>query len=51
MNVVKEFQEFAIKGNMMDVAIGIIMGGAFSKVVNSVVNDVIMPLVGVWLGG
>ncbi len=51
MSVVKEFQEFAIKGNVIDMAIGIIMGGAFSKMVNSVVNDVIMPLVGLWLGG
>ncbi|MRS12561.1 MAG: large-conductance mechanosensitive channel protein MscL [Actinobacteria bacterium] len=47
----KEFKEFAIKGNMIDLAIGVIMGGAFGGVVNSLVKDVIMPPVGALLGG
>ncbi|HPB67671.1 MAG TPA: large-conductance mechanosensitive channel protein MscL [Candidatus Omnitrophota bacterium] len=51
MNFVKEFKEFAMKGNVVDVAVGIIIGGAFGKIVSSVVNDVIMPPVGLLLGG
>ena len=51
MSMVNEFREFAVKGNMMDMAVGIIIGGAFGKIVTSVVNDVIMPPLGVLLGG
>lgn len=47
----KEFKEFAVQGNMLDLAVGIIIGAAFSGVVNSLVNDVIMPPVGLLLGG
>lgn len=42
----KEFKEFAMKGNMVSLAIGVVIGGAFSKIVTSLVNDIIMPLVG-----
>jgi large conductance mechanosensitive channel len=51
MSVINEFKEFAIKGNMIDMAVGIIIGGAFGKIVTSLVNDVIMPPIGVLLGG
>ncbi len=51
MSVVSEFKEFAVKGNVMDMAVGIIIGGAFGKVVTSVVNDVLMPPIGLLLGG
>lgn len=51
MSMVAEFKEFAIKGNMVDMATGIIIGGAFGKVVSSLVNDVIMPPLGVLIGG
>lgn len=47
----KEFKEFAIKGNAMDLAIGVIIGGAFGKIVDSIVNDLIMPVVGLVTGG
>ena len=47
----KEFKEFAVKGNVMDMAVGVIIGGAFGKIVTSLVNDIIMPLVGVFAGG
>lgn len=46
----KEFKKFALKGNMIDLAVGVIIGGAFGKIVTSLVNDVIMPLVGLLLG-
>jgi large conductance mechanosensitive channel len=46
-----EFKEFAVKGNVLDMAVGVIVGGAFSKIVTSIVNDVIMPPLGVILGG
>ena len=46
----KEFKKFAIKGNVIDLAIGVIIGGAFGKIVTSIVNDIIMPLFGVILG-
>lgn len=49
--MLKEFKEFAIKGNMVDLAIGVIMGGAFGAVVSSLVKDVIMPPIGALLGG
>ena len=50
MSIAKEFQEFAVKGNMIDMAVGIIIGGAFGKIVTSLVNDVIMPPIGMLLG-
>jgi len=46
----KEFREFAFKGNMIDLAVGVIIGGAFGKVITSIVNDLIMPLIGLLLG-
>lgn len=49
--MLKEFKEFALKGNMVDLAIGVIMGGAFGAVVSSLVKDVIMPPIGALLGG
>ena len=49
--VVKEFKEFISRGNVVDLAVGVIMGGAFGKIVTSLVNDIIMPLVGILLGG
>ncbi len=51
MAIVQEFKEFAIKGNVMDLAIGVIIGGAFGKIVDSVVNDLIMPIIGRVTGG
>ncbi len=51
MNFLKEFKSFAIKGNVIDLAVGVIIGGAFGKIVTSVVNDVIMPIVGLIVGG
>lgn len=48
---IKEFREFAIKGNMMDLAIGVIIGGAFGKIIDSVVNDLFMPLINFIVGG
>ncbi|MDX1501402.1 MAG: large conductance mechanosensitive channel protein MscL [Thermoanaerobaculia bacterium] len=51
MGMVQEFKEFAIKGNAIDMAVGIIIGGAFGKIVASLVNDVIMPPIGQLLGG
>ena len=50
MSFAAEFKEFAVKGNVMDLAIGVIIGGAFGKIVDSVVNDLIMPIVGRVLG-
>ncbi len=51
MSFATEFKEFALKGNVMDLAVGVIIGGAFSKIVDSVVGDLIMPLVGRVFGG
>ena len=51
MSIVSEFKEFAVKGNVMDLAVGVIIGGAFGKIVDSVVNDLIMPLIGKVTGG
>lgn len=51
MSIVKEFKEFAIKGNVVDMAVGIIIGAAFGKIVSSFVGDVVMPPIGVLLGG
>jgi large conductance mechanosensitive channel len=51
MGMMKEFKEFAMRGNVMDMAIGIIIGGAFGKIVSSFVTDVMMPPIGMLLGG
>jgi len=51
MSVASEFKEFALKGNVMDLAVGVIIGAAFGKIVDSLVGDMIMPLVGTLLGG
>jgi len=51
MGMMQEFKEFAVKGNVVDMAVGIIIGGAFGKIVSSFVADVIMPPIGVILGG
>ena len=51
MGFIKEFKEFAMKGNVMDMAVGVIIGGAFGKIVTSLVNDVIMPVVSLATGG
>ncbi len=50
MGLIKEFKEFAMKGNVMDMAIGVIIGAAFGKIVSSLVDDVLMPLVGMIVG-
>jgi len=50
MSMASEFKEFAVKGNVVDLAVGIIIGGAFGKIVGSLVNDVIMPPIGLLLG-
>lgn len=50
MGMLKEFKEFAMRGNVIDMAVGIIIGGAFGKIVSSFVNDVIMPPIGLLLG-
>ncbi|MBS0196984.1 MAG: large conductance mechanosensitive channel protein MscL [Planctomycetes bacterium] len=47
MGLVKEFREFALKGNVLDLAVGVIIGGAFGKIVNSVIEDIIMPVVSI----
>ena len=49
--MIKEFKEFISKGNVVDLAVGVIIGGAFGKIVTSLVNDIIMPLIGVIIGG
>lgn len=51
MGFIKEFKEFAVKGNVIDMAVGVIIGGAFGKIVASLVNDIIMPAVSVITGG
>ena len=51
MGFLKEFKAFALKGNVMDMAVGVIIGGAFGKIVTSLVNDVIMPPIGLLVGG
>ena len=51
MSIVQEFKEFAIKGNIMDLAIGVIIGGAFGKIVDSLVKDIIMPVITLITGG
>lgn len=49
--MIKEFKEFAIKGNVVDLAVGVVVGSAFGKIVTSLVNDIIMPLIGALTGG
>jgi large conductance mechanosensitive channel len=51
MSFVKEFKDFAMKGNVVDMAVGIIIGGAFGKIVSSIVSDIIMPPIGLLMGG
>ena len=51
MGIIKEFQDFAVKGNVVDMAVGIIIGGAFGTIVKSLVADIIMPPIGLLLGG
>ena len=51
MSIVKEFREFAVKGNAIELAVGVIIGAAFGKIVASLVSDVVMPLIGTLLGG
>ena len=51
MSLASEFREFAVKGNVMDLAVGVIIGAAFGKIVDSLVNDIIMPIVGSLFGG
>ena len=51
MRMIREFQEFALKGNVMDLAVGVIIGGAFGKIVDSLVGDIIMPVISAVFGG
>jgi large conductance mechanosensitive channel len=50
-SIMKEFRAFAVKGNVIDLAVGVIIGGAFGKIVDSLVNDIVMPLISTLLGG
>ncbi len=50
MSFIKEFKEFALKGNVMDMAVGVIIGGAFGKIVSSLVDDMLMPIIGTLVG-
>jgi large conductance mechanosensitive channel len=51
MSMVKEFKDFAMRGSVVDLAVGVIIGGAFGKIVSSLVNDILMPPIGMMLGG
>lgn len=51
MGFMKEFRDFAVKGNVMDLAVGVIIGGAFNKIVSALVDSVIMPVIGMIIGG
>lgn len=51
MSVIKEFKEFAVRGNVIDLAVGVVIGAAFGKIVSSLVGDVVMPLLGLAIGG
>ena len=51
MSMIKEFREFAVKGNVVDLAVGVIIGAAFGKIVGSAVSDIAMPLIGIFIGG
>ena len=48
---IEEFKTFALRGNVMDMAVGVIIGGVFGKIVTSLVNDILMPIIGVLIGG
>ena len=50
MGFIKDFKDFAVKGNVVDMAVGVIIGGAFGKIVTSLVNDLVMPLIGIAIG-
>lgn len=50
MGFIKEFKEFAVKGNMLDLAVGVVIGGAFGKIVSSLVNDLVMPVISLFIG-
>ena len=50
MSLISEFKEFAMKGNVMDLAVGVIIGGAFGKIISSLVDDVLMPIIGTLVG-
>ena len=49
--IISEFKKFIYKGNVVDLAVGVVIGGAFSKIVSSLVNDIIMPIIGILIGG
>ena len=49
--IISEFKKFISKGNVVDLAVGVVIGGAFSKIVSSLVNDIIMPIIGILIGG
>ena len=51
MSFIKEFREFAMRGNVVDMAVGVIIGGAFGKIVSSLVSDIFMPVLGILTGG
>ncbi|MEO5571932.1 MAG: large-conductance mechanosensitive channel protein MscL [Bacteroidia bacterium] len=51
MSFIKEFKEFAVKGNVMDLAVGVIIGGAFGKIIGSLVDNILMPIIGILLQG
>jgi large conductance mechanosensitive channel len=51
VNILREFRDFAVKGNVVDLAVGVIIGGAFGKIVSSLVADIVMPVVGALVGG
>ena len=51
MSIIKEFKDFAVKGNAVDMAVGIIIGASFGKIISSLVNDIIMPPLGLLIGG
>ena len=51
MGFIKEFKEFAVRGNVVDMAVGVIIGGAFGKIVSSIVDDILMPPIGWLIGG
>src|SRR5689334_21339065 len=51
MNLIKEFKEFALRGNVMDLAVAVVMGAAFNKIISSLVADVVMPPLGILIGG
>ena len=50
-NIIKEFRDFIKRGNVVDLAVAVVMGSAFSAIINSIVNDIIMPIIGVLIGG